>query len=828
MIADEWTVSIHIWLSQTGRKPPDMYLGHYHLEKKPFDLAPNPTFLWLGEKHNEALSTLKYGVFSDMGFLLLTGDVGVGKTALIHRLISEVDPATIVAFITDPGVSTYDFFRLLNNEYKIEKEFRNKAEFLIEFEKFLRRSDRENKSVLLFVDEAQRLSHKLLDEIRVLSNIERNDRKLINIFFVGQPEFIDLVTGNKNRAIRQRIAINYHIQALNEDETEQYITHRLKVAGAVQPIFTPDAFREIFRLTDGYPRAINILCNHALIEGYASGIQTIDAKTVRKCKQDVNIGLGKSANHTDILRSPETVLPAAMPRPSDRSTAKWTSPWLFAGFMVAALTAYYFLRFEPHWINRNNTQTQIAESIQPPENISGVETSPAPKKIEISVTAPKIEKIDRSEEATAKAQPASNDQPQPMIIARATSPPVAPPKDPAGAVPPSIAAPASLPEWSNWPEAENQGKRSSESDNQEAPDVRTENATGDTTTTDRSVTGSGNDGQQTFSEKKIEASSGKTTPDDRGSNLQDKLPLPKEFSKPETLAAKEEPKEESEPSPPIKATSENSTTKLIADQKNASLSFQSDETAPPSTERVALAGNQTKAPKNNSAPSENTNVKSDSTAAKKKSADASGTTKPQSKNQKGSPSLALKERPLEPSVGDQTPAPETTAPEKRPPVNLPEATMASKSDAPPVRPTNQIGAGSAPVEKPDINLMEDRLRSFLNLYCSTYAEKNLDGFTSFFTANALENGKPFESLLPKYKRNFTYIDQIQYRIELQHFFYDESEKTVKIEGDFFLKWLPPGKKWRENSGKIFMDLQKNGPTFLVQRLNYFGGHSKKK
>jgi len=762
-----------------------------------------------------------------MGFLLLTGDVGVGKTALIHRLISEIDPETIVAFITDPGVSIYDFFRLLNSEYKIEKEFRNKAEFLIEFEKFLRRSDRENKSVLLIVDEAQRLNHKLLDEIRVLSNIERNDRKLINIFFVGQPEFIDLVTDNKNRAIRQRIAVNYHIQPLSEDETGRYITHRLKAAGAVQPIFTPDAFGEIFRLTDGYPRAINILCNHVLIEGYASGIQTIDANTVRKCRQDINIGYGKSANHNDVQHSPKPVPPETMPHLSGRSTAKWASPWLFAGFMAAALTAYYFWRFEPHWTNRNDAQTQIAESIRPPENTTEAETSPAPNKIEISVSAPKIEKVDRSEEIAVRERPVSNDQPQTMIIARATPPPVSSPEDPAEAVPPAIAAPASPPEWSNWPESESHGNRYSESDNQETPDARTEDATRDRTATDQSVSGSGNDGQQNFSEKNIEGSSGTTDQDDRGSGLQAELPPLKEIFKPETLAAKEAPREGGGP-PPVKATGENSTAQLPADQKNDSLSSQSNKTVPPSTERVVLAENKTEAPENNSAPSENTTVKSESAATQEKSADAPGAAKPQRKSQEQSSSLALKETPLKPTLGDPAPAPGTAAPEKRPPTNLPETTMAAKSDAPPEESTNQGGARSTPVEESDINPMEDRLRSFLDLYCRTYAEKNLSGFTSFFTADASENGKPFESLLPKYKRNFTYIDRIEYRIELQQFSYDESEKTVKIEGDFFLKWLPPGKDWRENSGKIFMDLQKNGPTFLVQRLNYFGHHSKEK
>jgi hypothetical protein len=452
--------------------------------------------------------------------------------------------------------------------------------------------------------------------------------------------------------------------------------------------------------------------------------------------------------------------------------------------MVAVVAAYYFFRFEPHWTNRNNTRTQIAKSIRQPENTTEVETSPAPQKIEISVSAPKIEKVDRIEEPTAKEQPVSNDQPQPIIIARASSPPVSSPKDTAETAPPSNAAPASLPEGSNGPEDEKQGKRSYESDGQETVDTRTEDATGDTIATDPSVTGSGTDSQQPFLEKTIEDSREIAALDEKEPNLQDERPRPKEVSKPEPLAAKEKPKEEGAPTQ-INATSENSTAPLPVDYKNDSQPLRSDETAPPSTERVALADNPTTAPKNNTPPSENATAKSDSAAAKKKSADASSTTEPRRKHQEQSSTLALKERPLEPNVGEQTPAPQTAAPEKQPPVNLPETTIVSKSDAPLEEPTNRSGARSAPVEGSDIKPMEDQLRSFLNLYCRTYAEKDLNGFTSFFTANALENGKPFESLLPKYKRNFTYIDQIQYRIELQQFSYDESEDTVKIEGDFF-------------------------------------------
>jgi general secretion pathway protein A len=178
----------------------------------------------------------------DLGFLLLTGDVGVGKTALIHRLISNLNSSTIVAHITDPGLGTIDFFKLLAVEFNIPVEFHGKGEFLIELEKFLYAAYADHKKVLLIVDEAQRLNNKLLDQIRVLSNIELSDRKLINIFFVGQPEFKKMLMANSNRAIRQRIAINYHIQPLTESETGQYIEHRLKVAGATRKFSNPTRF----------------------------------------------------------------------------------------------------------------------------------------------------------------------------------------------------------------------------------------------------------------------------------------------------------------------------------------------------------------------------------------------------------------------------------------------------------------------------------------------------------------------------------------------------------------------------------------------------------
>ena len=268
-----------------------MYLNHYNLKIKPFGISPDTRFLWLSEKHSEALATLQYGILDNKGFLLVTGDVGTGKTALINRLIEELEIEVIVASIPDPGLDVLDFFKILAVEFNMGTEFSGKGEFLIQFKKFLLKAYAKKSQVLLIIDEAQRLNHELLEQIRLLSNIELYNRKLINIFFVGQNEFNDMLKEERNRAVRQRITLKYNIDPLTEKETDQYIKHRLKVAGAAYDIFTPDAVHAIFSITNGYPRLINIICDHALLSGYVLDITTIDRKVIKDCEKDLNVSI---------------------------------------------------------------------------------------------------------------------------------------------------------------------------------------------------------------------------------------------------------------------------------------------------------------------------------------------------------------------------------------------------------------------------------------------------------------------------------------------------------------------------------------------------------
>lgn len=252
-----------------------MYLSYYELKEKPFSISTNPKFLWLGEKHKEALSVLKYGVLDNKGFLLLTGDVGAGKTTLIHALTSGLANDVIWASVPDPGLSLLDFCKYIASEFNIEKSFNSKAEFLIVFKEFLLESHNNGKKVLLIIDEAQRLTSELLEEIRMLSNIELGSAKLLNIFFVGQIEFNGILVDERNRAVRQRITVSYHIKPLSEKETGMYIRHRLKVAGAKRNIFSFVAVNRIYKYSKGCPRLINIICDMAMLTGYSKDIDRI-------------------------------------------------------------------------------------------------------------------------------------------------------------------------------------------------------------------------------------------------------------------------------------------------------------------------------------------------------------------------------------------------------------------------------------------------------------------------------------------------------------------------------------------------------------------------
>ncbi len=280
-----------------------MYLSHYNLKEKPFQISTDPKFIWLGENHQEALAVLEYGVIDNKGFLLITGDVGTGKTTLVNALLLRLGKDAVVANITNPILGKQEFLNFVAYEFNIKRTFNDKASFYIHFSRFLDDCYTKKKKVVLIVDEAHKLDQDLLEQIRLLSNIERKDSKLINIFFVGQNEFIDIISDKRQRALRQRITISYHLKPLEESEVKAYINHRLKVSGLKENIFSDHSVHEIFSFSNGYPRLINIICDHALLTGFVQEVKTIDEKIIKECANGLSLTRGnydyyKHGHHT--------------------------------------------------------------------------------------------------------------------------------------------------------------------------------------------------------------------------------------------------------------------------------------------------------------------------------------------------------------------------------------------------------------------------------------------------------------------------------------------------------------------------------------------------
>jgi type II secretory pathway predicted ATPase ExeA/CheY-like chemotaxis protein len=273
----------------------DMYLEYYQLVQKPFQINTDPSFLWFGEKQKEALATLKYGIQENKSFLLLTGDVGVGKTTIIKALLKGLGKNDLAVVIHNPVLEPLDFFNYVARSFGLSVNFTTKGAFLDAFGDFLLKSYYQGKRVLLIIDECQLLSPSFLAEIRLFLNFEKKGNTLINVFFVGQLEFNDILLLPENRAIRQRIAVNYNIPPLSLKETEKYIEYRLAVAGTKRKIFKTSAIREIFNFSKGYPRLINIISDRALLTGFINSAKHIKKGIIKECAGELDISLMSKA-----------------------------------------------------------------------------------------------------------------------------------------------------------------------------------------------------------------------------------------------------------------------------------------------------------------------------------------------------------------------------------------------------------------------------------------------------------------------------------------------------------------------------------------------------
>lgn len=266
-----------------------MYEEFYRFKELPFNVTPDPRFLYRSESHRDALAYITYGIFQKKGFIAVTGEVGVGKTTVVNAFIDLFQPSLEVAFVFSTKFPFDQLLYLICSDFGLNVEGLNKAQMLLALNRFLISQHESNRNTVLIIDEAQNLSPEVLEELRMLSNLETRDRKLIQIMLVGQPELENLLNMSQLRQLRQRIPGVCRIPMLSREDVDQYILYRLKVASQDNggPVFTEDALEEIYHYSAGTPRLINILCDRVLLLGFVANTTTINGRIVREGIRDL-------------------------------------------------------------------------------------------------------------------------------------------------------------------------------------------------------------------------------------------------------------------------------------------------------------------------------------------------------------------------------------------------------------------------------------------------------------------------------------------------------------------------------------------------------------
>ena len=330
-----------------------MYKEYFGLKENPFSIAPDPRYFYMSKGHGEALAHLVYGINTDGGFILLTGEVGTGKTTVCRCLLDHLPENAEVAFILNPKLTVEELLATICDEFGIsypEGNTSNKV-FVSAINDYLLNAHEKGKRAILIIEEAQHLSIDVLEQIRLLTNLETNQRKLLQIVLLGQPELRRLLVQPQLRQLNQRITVRYHLAPLLKEEIAAYVNHRLSVAGLVRgQLFSKKPLAELYRLTGGIPRLINIICDRALIGAFVQGKDCVDNKTLLTATREVS---GKKSY--------------------------W---WFRRGISPAAAAVFFFLSLPPSHqctMSRNSGPSQFPRLIPPHRNSRLVQTiDPAP------------------------------------------------------------------------------------------------------------------------------------------------------------------------------------------------------------------------------------------------------------------------------------------------------------------------------------------------------------------------------------------------------------------------------------------------------------------
>ena len=799
-----------------------MYLSFYNLKVKPFQMSTDPDFLWPGKQHKEALATLKYAVRENKGVLALTGEVGTGKTTLINALVQDLEDDKVAATIYDPSFDVLEFFNVVSAAFKMGKTFESKGQFINYFRQFLLKAYGRKQRVLLIIDEAQGINSETLEEIRLLSNLEEDHIRLLNIFFVGQNEFIDILQEYKNRALNQRIAIRYHLEPLKLSETEAYVRHRLHVGGTEAPIFSPGAIDEIFAFSGGYPRLINIISDHALLSGYVQELDTVHANTIRECREELLISrksskypvygqgipspeapdrelaggigipeMGSEPSEDDRIsfslvlpkREPDVIKPKGdlgipsqdweisddgqrfpgrdtdgVPLERDPEPVKGRRMPTF--LVVVLLAAVGAIAGYVYFQDGTNRAKPRKFSITKPKEVPrSMKMAPTDDKPLILPSVPeKSEITDKIQDKTVKDSRFSTVRPPEPESSKKIAPAEGEPLD---ALP--------LPRFAGTPQPPSASEKTG------AP-VVSGPGSGPGETVKASIPTEGKTSGWVSPDRSKKTLVAASVPDKTSGKISTSASTP---AKPPA-------------SPKISETTQQDVGKHLEKPAPKPVETQKEPSGKDLTAAEELS-------------LEATSSAGSSVFSKKPAigAAAASSVKPPAQT------ADVKE---EPRVVHQM----VTQEKERSAATLPEKKSASvQSDAPAAEPETL-----AKQTVSQYNL-QDRLKIFLRAYCRTYERKNLDMFGAFFAPDALEQGRPFKSWAPRYRQNFNRIDSMIYDIELERYATLDDNEEVRIEGTFQVSAkLSGSKKWRKSSGRISMVLEPYKDSFRVKQLNY--------
>ena len=356
-----------------------MYLPFFNLQEPPFNLTPDPRFLYLSAQHDEALSHLLYGIHERKGFIEITGEVGTGKTLLCRALLEQLEDSISTALVFNSYLSQRELLQAICRDFGLRADMDTRAELVDQLNTYLLSEFGIGRNAVVVIDEAQNLEPTVLEQLRLLSNLETASGKLLQIVLVGQPELRDKLSLPGMRQLNQRIAVRFHLRALSRADSSRYVMHRLQVAGAGSGIrFTPGAMRLIYRYSGGLPRRVNLLCDRALLTAFVQETRHVDGAVVRRSARDLDGGLQTvgTRGQTTRLLGRMALAGLGVCALLGLATSAWLLPGVRAGPTPRAVTPQMARLGTPEASDARTVDKRPAPSLSVPEREPNSETEP--------------------------------------------------------------------------------------------------------------------------------------------------------------------------------------------------------------------------------------------------------------------------------------------------------------------------------------------------------------------------------------------------------------------------------------------------------------------